>query len=135
MNTNTPNATSGSNDGRSSNDAPAASTREHLKSAAEHLQDAARKAVSAIPSANHAAAQALKDGYAELAPDLSAARREAAEAGSTLAGEAGQKWDALLKDGRSALERSEQFVRDRPLASVGIAIAGGFLLSRLLSRR
>ncbi len=118
-----------------SNEQASVSTREHLQSAAEHLQSAARKAAGSIPNANQAASQALKDGYAELKPDLAAARREAGEAGETLAAEAGQKWEALLKDGRSALERSEQFVRDRPLASVGIAVAAGYVLSRLLSHR
>ncbi len=113
---------------------PPSATREHLKAAGEHLQEAARKAVNAIPSANDAAAQALKDGYAELAPDLAAARREAAEAGSSAAADAQQQWQSLLSTGESMLARSEQFVRERPVAAVGIAVASGFLLSRLLRR-
>ncbi len=120
---------------RTSNPNPATdSAGSHLKSAGAHLQDAARKAVGVVPEANAAAARALKDGYAEIAPDLAAARREAAEAGSAAAADAERRWQALLGQGKSALEKSEQFVRERPLASVGIAVAGGFLLSRLLRR-
>ncbi len=108
------------------------STAEHLKSAGEHLQDAARKAVNTIPSVNAAATKVLKDGYAEIVPDLAAAKREAADAGSAVVAEGEKKWHAMVDQGKSALERSEQFVRERPLASIGMAIAGGFLLSRLI---
>ena len=109
-------------------------TTEHLKSAGEHLQHAARKAVSAIPNANAAATQVLKDGYAEIAPDLAAAKREASEAGSAAAASTEKKWNEVVAQGKSALERSEQFVRERPLAAVGIAVASGFLLSKLIRR-
>ncbi len=110
------------------------STTDHLKSAGEHLQEAARKAVSAIPNANAAATQVLKDGYAEIAPDLAAAKREASEAGSAAAASTEKKWNEVVAQGKSALERSEQFVRERPLAAVGLAVAGGFLLSKLIRR-
>ena len=107
-------------------------TAEHLKSAGEHLQDAARKAVNALPSANAAATKVLKDGYAELVPDLAAAKREATDAGSAVVAEGEKKWHAMVDQGKSMLERSEQFVRERPLASIGIAVASGFLLSKLI---
>jgi len=107
-------------------------TAEHLKSAGEHLQEAARKAVNAIPTANAAATQVLKDGYAEVVPDLAAAKREATNAGSAAVAEGEKKWHAMVDQGKSVLERSEQFVRERPLASIGIAVASGFLLSKLI---
>lgn len=118
----------------SSDTSTAGSTTEHLKSAGEHLNEAARKAVGAIPNANAAATKVLKDGYAEVAPDLAAAKREASEAGSAAVATTEKKWNEMVSQGKSALERSEQFVRDRPLAAVGIAIAGGFLLSKLIRR-
>ena len=57
-----------------------------------------------------------------------------------IAGAAGQAAETLgvrgeqLKDAQMrAMEQCSGYVRDNPLASLGIAIAAGFLLSRLLS--
>ncbi|MEO8133362.1 MAG: DUF883 C-terminal domain-containing protein [Betaproteobacteria bacterium] len=56
-------------------------------------------------------------------------------AASDLAESLGVKADEL-KDLQDRLtEECRRYVRDNPLASVGIALAAGFLLSRLLSSR
>jgi len=107
---------------------------QHLKSAGEHLQTAARKAATALPEVNAAATKALKEGYADVAPELAAAKQEALEAGSAAVANSEQAWRDIVSQGKSVLERSEQFVRERPLASVGLAVAGGYLLSRLIRR-
>ena len=59
-----------------------------------------------------------------------------------LAGAAGQAAETLgvkgeqLKDAQMrAMEQCRGYVRDNPIASLGIALAAGFLLSRLLSWR
>jgi ElaB/YqjD/DUF883 family membrane-anchored ribosome-binding protein len=48
--------------------------------------------------------------------------------------DANQQWQRVRARGSEVLARSEDFVRERPLTAVGIAVASGFLLSRLLSR-
>lgn len=41
-----------------------------------------------------------------------------------------------MKDAEERLmEQARKYVRENPVASVGIAVAGGFILSRLMSRR
>ena len=64
------------------------------------------------------------------------------QAVDTIANVAGQAAESLgisseqLKQAQArAFEFSRAYVRDHPLASVGIAIAAGFVLSRLLSSR
>jgi ElaB/YqjD/DUF883 family membrane-anchored ribosome-binding protein len=64
----------------------------------------------------------------EAVEKIASATSQAAEA----LGEKGQQ----LKNGEKQLvEDCRSYVRDNPLSSLGIAVAAGFLLSRLLSGR
>ncbi|WP_039056852.1 YqjD family protein [Enterobacter sp. Bisph1] len=47
----------------------------------------------------------------------------------------GETGDALARQTREAAERTDEYVRDNPWASVGIAAAAGVMLGVLLSRR
>lgn len=47
----------------------------------------------------------------------------------------GDKGKQLQDAEQQALDNCRGYVRDNPLASLGIAVAAGFLLSRLLSGR
>ncbi len=102
-------------------------TGAHLQSAGQHLMQAAREAAAGVGEAQNAARVALHDGIAAAGPELGAARTEVREAGQAAAMQAQQQWQDLR-------HRSEGFVREHPLAALGIAAAGGFLLSRLLRR-
>jgi ElaB/YqjD/DUF883 family membrane-anchored ribosome-binding protein len=102
-------------------------TGAHLQSAGQHLMQAAREAASGVGEAQSAARVALNDGLAAAGPELGAARSEVREAGQAAASQAQQQFQDLRL-------RSEGFVREHPLAALGIAAAGGFLLSRMLRR-
>lgn len=47
----------------------------------------------------------------------------------------GEKGEQLKNVEQQLLENCRVYVRDNPITSLGIAVAGGFLLSRLLSCR
>jgi ElaB/YqjD/DUF883 family membrane-anchored ribosome-binding protein len=105
----------------------AAPTSAHLRSAGNHLLQAAREAASGVSQAGGAATAALQEGLSSAAPELGAARSEVREAGSTAAASVEQQWQHWRG-------RSEGFVREHPLAALGIAAGAGFLLSRMLRR-
>ena len=47
----------------------------------------------------------------------------------------GKKGEQLKNAEQQLIEDCRVYVRDNPITSMGIAVAAGFLLSRLLSRR
>jgi ElaB/YqjD/DUF883 family membrane-anchored ribosome-binding protein len=51
------------------------------------------------------------------------------------AGTLGLKGDQLSDSGKKIAERAGSYLREHPVASLGMAVAAGYLLSRLLSSR
>jgi ElaB/YqjD/DUF883 family membrane-anchored ribosome-binding protein len=51
------------------------------------------------------------------------------------AGTLGLKGDQLSDSGKAIAERAGSYLREHPVASLGMAVAAGYLLSRLLSSR
>jgi len=74
--------------------------------------------VETIDNASHSAHEAVDK--------IANATNQAAEA-------IGEKGAQLKNAEQQLLENCRGYVRDNPVTSLGIAIAGGFLLSRLLS--
>lgn len=118
----------------SANSPASGTTSEHVASAVDHLKTAAKTAGSSVGSARTAAVDELKSGFGAARPSLDEARSEARQAGDAALAGAGEKWSQLSAEGERLLGRSAQFVRDRPGTSLAIAVAGGFLLSRMLRR-
>lgn len=58
-----------------------------------------------------------------------------ADATSQAADALGEKGEQLMKSEQRLMKHCRGYIRDNPVTSVGIAVATGFLLSRLLSRR
>jgi ElaB/YqjD/DUF883 family membrane-anchored ribosome-binding protein len=46
-----------------------------------------------------------------------------------------EKSDQIMNAEQQLLKNCQTYVRENPVTSLGLAVAGGFLLSRLLSRR
>lgn len=70
------------------------------------------------------------------------ASKLAHEAVDKIAGAANQAGEAISEKGeqlknaeKQVVENCRSYVRDNPITSLGIAVAAGFLLSRLLSGR
>ena len=59
----------------------------------------------------------------------------AGDAATHAAGTLGAKGDQLQEKGKMIAERTGSYVREHPVASLGMAVAAGYLLSRLLSPR
>ena len=79
--------------------------------------DAAGAAVDRMASGAHAAVDRMADAVAQAAETLDVKGEQ-------------------LKDFQVRwLENSRVYIRDHPMKSLGIAVVGGFLLSRLLSGR
>jgi len=89
-------------------------SKEHEKTSAA---DAAEPVVDRMASGAH--------GAIDRAAGLAAQASEAVDAN-------GEELRALLAEW---LDRSRVYVRDNPVKALGIAVVGGFFLSRLLSSR
>ena len=59
----------------------------------------------------------------------------AGAAATTVAGAVGVKGDQLNDSGKRIVERASVYVRENPVTSLGIAVAAGYVLSRLFSSR
>ncbi|MEZ5465601.1 MAG: hypothetical protein R3F22_10345 [Lysobacteraceae bacterium] len=115
-------------------ESPRQAMGEHLGESRDHLKAAASAAADTLRNANSAAVKELRNGSAGVRDELG----EAASSGQKVAGAARDaardEWNAVKGHGRDLLSRSEQWVQERPLAALGIAAAGGFILSRMLRR-
>jgi len=105
--------------------------KEHLNEAGAHLKSAAAVATSAFKSAAGAAGDELRLGKEQLKAELSDSAKEgyvAAELGTAAAKE---QVDVLLDKGKDLLDSAADLIRERPLASFGIAFATGFIIAKL----
>lgn len=107
---------------------------EHLGEARDHLRQAGRGAIDTLSSAADQAREQYQGHREEI-------RGELRHAGSSLqaaAGEAGmaarEKVEHAMAYSREVGERSTAWVRDNPMKALGLAVLGGIVLSRLLSR-
>ncbi len=83
----------------------------------DSVSDAARPALDHLVSSAHGAVD------------------RAGVAATHAAGTVGVKGDQLNASGKRVAERAGGYVREHPMASLGMAVAAGYLLSRLLSSR
>jgi len=81
------------------------------------VSDAARPVVDRIASGAHQAVDKIAGGAAQVAESL------------------GMKGEQLKDMHAKAMDQGRGYVRDNPIMALGIAIAAGFLLSKLLSSR
>lgn len=105
--------------------------KEHLGDAGSHLKSAANAAGSAVREAASAAGDELRLGKAQLKAELSDSAqsgRAAAEFGGAAAKE---QMDALMGKGKDLIDSAADLIRERPLASFGVAFAAGWIIAKL----
>lgn len=108
--------------------------KENLSEAGAHLKSAAGAASEALRGAAGAAGDELRLGRANVKSEL-ADTALSGMAAAELGGEAAREQvDALLDKGRDLLDSASDLIRERPLASFGVAFAAGWLVAAL-SRR
>ena len=108
--------------------------KDHLGDAGSHLKSAARAAGSAVKDAAGLAGDELRLGKANVKAEL-ADSALAGLAAAELSGEAArEQMDALMDKGRDLIDSASDLIRERPLASFGVAFAAGWLVAALTRR-
>lgn len=106
----------------------------NLSEASSHLKSAASAASEAVKDAASAAGDELKLGKAHVKAELSdsaLAGLSAAEFGGAAAKE---QVDALLDKGKDLVDSAAELIRERPLASFGVAFAAGWIIAKFARR-
>lgn len=99
-----------------------------LEHGVERATEAAHHTIDSVSDAAQPTIEHLRSG-AHKAVD------SAGVAATHAAGAVGGKGDQLHDSGKRIAERAGGYVREHPVASLGMAVAAGYLLSRLLSSR
>ena len=116
--------------------------KNNLGEAGSHLKQAAHDAGDALKGAGSAAGDALRGAGGAAGDELRLGRAnvKADLADSALAGLAAvealppatrEQVDALMEKGQDLVESAAELIRERPLASFGVAFAAGWIISRL----
>ncbi len=105
--------------------------KDSLNEAGAHLKYAAGAASEALRGAAGAAGDELRLGKANIKAELADTALSGMHA-AELGGEAAREQvDALLDKGRDLLDSASELIRERPLASFGVAFAAGWLVAAL----
>ena len=108
--------------------------KDNLSEAGSHLKAAAGAAGEAIKGAGSAAGDELRLGRANVKAEL-ADSALAGLAAAELGGDAArEQMDALMDKGRDLIDSASELIRERPLASFGVAFAAGWLVAALTRR-
>ncbi len=110
-----------------------------LVEAREKLVEAASAAGNALRAAAGGAVAVardeLADGGEQVRDSLTEASDASRQAVLTAKLSAEERVDDLIAQGRQMLRTTEDFVRERPVTSLGIAVATGYVVAKLLRRR
>ncbi len=105
--------------------------KENLGEAGAHLKSAASAAGEAIKDAAGAAGDELKLGKANVKAELSDTALSGLNAAEFGGAAAKEQMDALVDKGRDLLDSASDLIREKPLASFGVAFAAGWLIAKL----
>ena len=105
--------------------------KSNLGEAGTHLKQAASAAGEALKSAAVAAGDEMKLGKAQMKSELADGALAGISAGEHLGGAAGEQVDALMDKGRDLVDSAAELIRERPLASFGVAFAAGWIIAKL----
>jgi ElaB/YqjD/DUF883 family membrane-anchored ribosome-binding protein len=108
---------------------------DHLKSnlgeAGDHLKQAASHANDAIRSAASIAGDEVRLGRANVKSELADSALSGIAALEEGAGAAREQVDQLMDKGRDLVDSAADLIRERPLASFGVAFAAGWIIAKL----
>lgn len=105
--------------------------RSNLGEAGAHLKQAASDAGSAIKGAAAAAGDEVRLGKANLKADLADGALAGLAALENAGSATGEQVDQLLDKGRDLIDSAADLIRERPLASFGVAFAAGWIIAKL----
>jgi ElaB/YqjD/DUF883 family membrane-anchored ribosome-binding protein len=105
--------------------------KSQLSEAGSHLKQAAVDTGDALRSAAGAAADELRLGKANVKADLADGALAGLGAAEQAGGAAKEQMDALMDKGRDLIDSAAELIRERPLASFGVAFAAGWIIAKL----
>ncbi|WP_119717106.1 hypothetical protein [Cognatilysobacter tabacisoli] len=103
----------------------------NLGEAGSNLKQAASDAGAALVNAASAAGAELKIGKAHVKADLADGALAGLNAAEQAGSAAGEQVDALMDKGRDLIDSAAELIRERPLASFGVAFAAGWIIAKL----
>ena len=107
------------------------SIKNNLSEAGSHIKQAASHAGTAAKGAASAAGEEARLGKAQVKSELA----DSALAGIAALEQAGaasrEQVDALMDKGRDLVDSAADLIRERPLASFGVAFATGWIIAKL----
>ncbi|HRO26208.1 MAG TPA: hypothetical protein PK743_03870 [Luteimonas sp.] len=103
----------------------------NLGEAGAHLKNAATDAGSAIKNAAGVAGDELRVGRAAVKADLADSALAGIAALEEGGGAAKEQVDALMDKGRDLIDSAADLIRERPIASFGVAFAAGWIIAKL----
>jgi len=95
------------------------------------LKQAAVDTGDALRSAAGAAADELRLGKANVKADLADSALAGINAAEEAGGAAREQMDSLMDKGRDLIDSAADLIRERPLASFGVAFAAGWIIAKL----
>ncbi|OHE84168.1 MAG: hypothetical protein A2579_10690 [Lysobacterales bacterium RIFOXYD1_FULL_69_11] len=105
--------------------------KSNLGEAGTNLKQAAVDAGHALKGAAGAAGEELKLGKASVKADLADSALAGIAAAENAGGAAREQVDVLMEKGMDLIDSAAELVRERPLASFGVAFAAGFIIAKL----
>jgi ElaB/YqjD/DUF883 family membrane-anchored ribosome-binding protein len=105
--------------------------KSNLGEAGTHFKQAAVAATEAIKGATHAAGDEMRLGKAQMKAELADGAIASLTAGENLGAATGEQVDVLLDKGRDLIDSAAELIRERPLASFGVAFAAGWIIAKL----
>jgi ElaB/YqjD/DUF883 family membrane-anchored ribosome-binding protein len=110
---------------------PTDGLKSNLSEAGSHLKQAALDTGDALKGAASAAADELRLGKANVKSDLADGALAGISAVEQAGGAAREQVDALMDKGRDLVDSAAELIRERPLASFGVAFAAGWIIAKL----
>ena len=105
--------------------------KSNLAEAGGHLKQAAADAGDAMRGAASAAGDEVRLGKAHLKADLADSALAGLAALEEDGAAAGEQVDVLLDKGRDLIDSAADLIRERPIASFGVAFAAGWIIAKL----
>lgn len=105
--------------------------RSNIGEAGSSLKQAAVDTGDALKNAAFAAGEELRVGKANLKADLADTALAGIAAAEVAGGAAREQMDQLMDKGRDLVDSAAELIRERPLASFGVAFAAGWLIAKL----
>ena len=107
------------------------SLKTNLGQAGSHLKQAASHAGVAVKSAASAAGEEMRLGKANVKSELAESALSGIAAAEVATAAGREQVDVLMDKGRDLIDSASELIRERPLASFGVAFATGWIIAKL----